>query len=240
MDDMSARRLLSPPRLLVGSVSVEVRRSTRRRTVALKVGRDGAVLYAPSGVPSERLERFLHEKEGWMLGHLAHFQRRRVVAPLEQGSALPLLGDTLTLQLVPGLRAARQEGAMLKADPARLHAQLEAWYRRQALVHFTPLVQTLADQLKRPVRSVRLTGAAGRWGSCTAAGDIRLHWRLLLGPERVAHYVAAHEVAHLAQMNHSQRYWAVLEHLMPDYLESKTWLRDHGETLVLWEEGSGK
>ena len=97
-------------------------------------------------------------------------------------------------------------------------------------------MQALAAELKRPVRSVRLTGAGGRWGSCTASGDIRLHWRLLLAPQQVARYVAAHEVAHLAQMNHSPRYWAVLERLMPDYHQPKTWLRDHGETLVLWEE----
>ena len=236
---MSARRFLSPvPCLQVGGVSVELRRSERRRTVALKVSREGAVLYAPAHVPSERLERFLHEKEGWLLGHLATLQSRPSRperAALGEGSALPLLGGTLTLHLVPGLRAAEQQGERLNADPARLHAQLEAWYRRQALSTFTPMVQALASQLKRPVRSVRLTSAAGRWGSCTASGDIRLHWRLLLAPEQVARYVAAHEVAHLAQMNHSPRYWAVLERLMPGYQEPKAWLREHGDTLKLWD-----
>ncbi|WP_425145818.1 M48 family metallopeptidase [Deinococcus sp.] len=236
---MSARRpvasLPAAALLQVGGVSVELRRSERRRTVALKVSRDGAVLYAPSGVPSERLQRFLHERQGWLLGHLASFARRAERAPLAEGSELPLLGASLRLYLVPGLRAARQDGDTLQADPERLHAQLEAWYRGQALTYFAPLVRELASELGRPLRSLRLTSASGRWGSCSAAGDIRLHWRLLLAPERAARYVAAHEVAHLAQMNHSPRYWALLERLMPAYREPKRWLKDHGETLTLWD-----
>ncbi|WP_424950736.1 M48 family metallopeptidase [Deinococcus sp.] len=229
-----------PPRLRVGEVSVEVRRSSRRRTVALRVSRDGAVLYAPASVSAERLERFLRERERWLLGHLATFARPHRPA-LTEGSALPLLGETLTLRLQPGLKAARREGQALYADPARLHPQLEAWYGRAALDHFAPLVERLAADLDAVspnhtrLRALRLTRASGRWGSCTASGDIRLHWRLILAPEEVARYVAAHEVAHLAQMNHSARYWATLGRLMPGHEAPKRWLKEHGESLSLWE-----
>ena len=226
--------------LRVGDVNVELRRSHKRRTVALRVGPGGAVLYAPVGVGTERLERFLHEREGWLLGHLAAFARSERPA-LGEGSVLPLLGETLTLHLSPGLAAARRESQTLHADPARLHAQLEAWYSRAALAYFGPLVEGLTLALCRhtnrhtPLAAVRLTRASGRWGSCTAAGEIRLHWRLMLAPEQVAHYVAAHEVAHLAQMNHSARYWATLDRLMPGYQEPKRWLKEHGESLTLWD-----
>jgi len=226
--------------LRVGDVSVELRRSSKRRTVALRVGPGGAVLYAPTTVSAERLERFLHEREGWLLGHLAAFARPLRPA-LGTGSPLPLLGQTLTLEPAPGLKAARREGDALYADPERLHAQLEAWYSRAALEHFRPLVTELAGQLTgmrrqvTPLGALRLTRATGRWGSCTASGDIRLHWRLLLAPEAVARYVAAHEVAHLAQMNHSARYWATLARLMPDYSAPKDWLRERGESLTLWD-----
>ena len=237
---MSAPANPSPAHLRVGDVSVELRCSSRRRTVALRVGPGGAVLYAPTTVSAERLERFLHEREGWLLGHLAAFARPLRPA-LDAGSLLPLLGRTLTLEPAPGLKAARREGDTLHADPARLHAQLEAWYSRAALRHFGPLVAELAGQLSgiqrrvTPLGALRLTRATGRWGSCTASGDIRLHWRLLLAPEAVARYVAAHEVAHLAQMNHSARYWNVLARLMPDYATPKDWLKEHGESLTLWD-----
>ena len=229
-----------PAHLRVGDVNVELRRSSKRRTVALRVGPGGAVLYAPATVSAERLERFLHEREGWLLGHLAAFARPLRPA-LGAGSPLPLLGQTLTLELMPGLKTARREGDTLHADPARLHAQLEAWYSRAALQYFGPLVAKLAGQLAAmqrqvtPLGTLRLTRATGRWGSCTASGDIRLHWRLMLAPEAVARYVAAHEVAHLAQMNHSARYWSTLERLMPDYHMPKAWLREHGESLTLWD-----
>jgi predicted metal-dependent hydrolase len=227
-------------RLRVGDVSVELRLSPKRRTVALRVGPGGAVLYAPVGVGTERLQRFLREREAWLLGHLAAFARSERPA-LAEGSVLPLLGETLTLQLSPGLRAARREGQSLSADPLRLHDQLEAWYSRAALAHFEPLVERLTLDLGQcaprhtPLAAVRLTRASGRWGSCTASGEIRLHWRLMLAPEQVARYVAAHEVAHLAQMNHSARYWATLERLMPGYPEPKRWLKEHGESLTLWD-----
>lgn len=221
---------------------MELRRSDRRRTVALRVGPGGAVLYAPVGVSAERLERFLREREDWMLGHLAAFARSSVRPVLTEGAQLPLLGRSLTLHLQPGLKAARREGATLAADPVRLQVQLTAWYRRAALEYFGPLTRNLAAQLSAqashmtPLGRLSLTSAGGRWGSCTASGDIRLHWRLMFAPDAVARYVAAHEVAHLAHMDHSARYWAALERLMPGYHGPKRWLRDHGESLALWDD----
>ncbi len=210
--------------------------------MALRVGPAGAVLYAPTSVSAARLEQFLHEREDWLRGHLEHYARSRRRGALSDGCSLPLLDDRLTLQFVPGLNTARRGGDTLQADPARLHAQLEAWYRVQALDHFAALVPQLAGQLsghvKRmtPLSKVRLTGAGGRWGSCTASGEVRLHWRLMLAPAAVARYVAAHEVAHLAEMNHSARYWSTLQGLMPGYAAPKAWLKEHGESLSLGDE----
>ena len=243
---MSTRTALpAAAHLQLGDVQIELRRSSRRRTVALRVGPAGAVLYAPTTVSAERLQHFLHEREVWLRGHLEHFARSRSRPALVNGCVLPLLGASLELQLLPGLKAARREGDTLYADPARLHAQLEAWYSRQALAHFTSLVRALAEELAgsvhrmTPLASVHLTRANGRWGSCTASGEVRLHWRLMFAPEAVARYVAAHEVAHLAQMNHSARYWATLARLMPDYAGPKAWLKEHGESLTLWDDSSG-
>ena len=235
-------RHAAPAHLRLGDVQIELRRSNRRRTVALRVGPAGAVLYAPTSVSAARLEQFLREREGWLRGHLAHYARSRQRKVLTDGCSLPLLDDRLTLQFVPGLKTARHGGDTLQADPARLHAQLEAWYRRQALEHFTSLVPQLAGNLAgtvqhmTPLSKVCLTGAGGRWGSCTASGEVRLHWRLMCAPEVVARYVAAHEVAHLAEMNHSARYWSMLARLMPDYAAPKAWLKEHGESLSLWDE----
>ncbi|MFC4454504.1 SprT family zinc-dependent metalloprotease [Deinococcus sonorensis] len=222
-----------PPILTLGDLAVELRRSARRRTVALKVGPAGAVLYAPTTVPQAQLERFLAQKEDWMRRHLASLAPP-VVAPLHSGRRLPLLDEQLELRLGAPGRSAVREDQLLWLPATRPGAALEGWYRQQARAYFTPLVHRLSEQLGRPVRAVRLTSAQTRWGSCTATGDIRLHWRLMLAPQRVAEYVAAHEVAHLQELNHSARYWRVVARLMPDYPQQRAWLRQHGAQLPVW------
>ncbi|MGI8748668.1 MAG: M48 family metallopeptidase [Deinococcus sp.] len=228
-----------PDWLSLCELRVELRRSPRRRTVALWVGPQGAVLYAPSGVPRPRLEGFLHEREGWLRGHLSRFAGREPRQPPGEGSPLPLLDGELTLHLRPGLRAARREGELLLAGTEDAGRQLENWYREQALAYFGPLVGEYARRLGGAPGRLRLTNASGRWGSCSANGDIRLHWRLMLAPQRVADYVAAHEVAHLLELNHSVRYWATLARLLPDYREPRAWLRGNGHELSSWGTPGG-
>lgn len=235
---MPTRTPASPTYLLVGGVPVRLQRSRQRRTLALRVGPDGAVLYAPASVPQVTLLSFLNQKAEWLRRHSETFAARQQPAPdWRSGMSLPYLGAALTLRHQPGLRRAERRGDELYTDPRHAEAQTEAWYRQAALSHFGPLVGALAARLGRPVARVRLTSARTRWGSCTASGEIRLHWRLLLAPPEVADYVAAHEVAHLAQLDHSPRYWATLARLRPDYARPQAWLRDHGWQLAGWQVG---
>ena len=75
----------------------------------------------------------------------------------------------------------------------------------------------------------------GRWGSCTAAGDLMFSWRLILAPDAALDYVAAHEVAHMAQMNHSPAFWSVVAKLFPDYGAQRAWLRRNGPDLMRYD-----
>jgi predicted metal-dependent hydrolase len=78
---------------------------------------------------------------------------------------------------------------------------------------------------------VQISTARHRWGSCSAQGDIRLHWKLSRAPLPVLDYVAVHEAAHLLEFNHSRAYWALVERVLPDYRVQRDWLRQHGYTL---------
>ena len=111
---------------------------------------------------------------------------------------------------------------------------MEAWYRAEAPTIITAAAQHYAAELGRgrPLSAVKVTNAAGRWGSCTAAGVVRLHWKLLLAPPEILHYVAAHEVAHLAELNHSPRYWAEVARIFPEYRAAERWLKEHGAALM--------
>ena len=222
--------------LLVGGLAVTLRRS-ERRSIGLKVTPAGLSVYAPRRVDESRLRQFVEARRSWAEKHLAAMQRPAPPA-LQDGFLLPYLGQTLTLRSVAGLRKAVRVGSELHAPESGPEKAVEAWYRAEAPRVFQPIALHYAAALGRgrPLAAVHLTGATGRWGSCTAAGVVRLHWRLLLAPPGVLHYVAAHEVAHLAELNHSARYWAEVGKLMPEYRGPQRWLKLNGQALMeVWE-----
>ncbi|WP_345465238.1 SprT family zinc-dependent metalloprotease [Deinococcus carri] len=226
------------PHWTVGGVPVELKRSARRRTLALSVGPGRVTVYAPARAPLALIQDFVETKRTWAEGHLATYAAREVKAsPFTDGSPLPFFGETLTLRLTPGLRTPTRRGHEVQAgagDPPEVARQVEAWYRRAALPELRVLTEGYADALgaRERLRQVRLTGARTRWGSCTAAGIIRLHWSLARAPREVAAYVALHEAAHLLELNHSPRYWAHVARLMPDHACWRRWLREQGHTLL--------
>ncbi|GAA4008930.1 M48 family metallopeptidase [Deinococcus rubellus] len=222
------------PGLSVGGLPVQLRRS-QRRTVSLRVTAQGLTVYAPQRTEEAKLRCFVEDKRAWAERHLHRLQQREpVTALLTDGFVLPLLGEALILRALPDLKRAQQVGTDLHAPSAALVSAVEVWYKTEAPRHFTPIVQHFADQLGRgrPLSAVKITNAAGRWGSCTAAGAVRLHWRLLMAPPEILRYVAAHEVAHLAELNHSPRYWAEVARLFPEYRAAKHWLKEHGAALM--------
>lgn len=226
------------PQWTVGGVPVQLRRSARRRTLALQVRPGEVVLYAPARTPEGTLAAFVESRRGWAERHLRTFAARRIpAAQWQDGSPYPFLGETLTLRRVPGVRQAQRLGDELHLPPAPdLAASLEGWSRAAALPVFRAWVEEYADALGARDRlgTVRLSAARTRWGSCTSRGDIRLHWSLSRAPHEVARYVALHEAAHLLELNHSPRYWGHVARLMPEHARWRRWLREQGYTLLLF------
>ncbi len=208
-----------------------IRRSRRRTTIALRVTRTDVVLHAPHGVPEPDLLNWVERKRGWIEKAQAHFaQRTPHHHTLEDGSTLPLLGQTLTIRRGPHESVTRHGEELHVPDlpHPQLLGHVEHWYREQALAYFTPLSHELAARLGRAPRDVKLTEARTRWGSCTASGVLRYNWRVLLGPPDVARYLCAHEVAHLRELNHSARFWTHVATLCPTYAQDRRRLREEG------------
>ncbi|MEM9723898.1 MAG: M48 family metallopeptidase, partial [Pseudomonadota bacterium] len=105
------------------------------------------------------------------------------------------------------------------------------WLKEQARATLTDRAAWYADQLGAPFSKVSIRDTRSRWGSCSSAGALSFSWRLVMAPPRVLDYVAAHEVAHLREMNHSARFWAVVDGLKPDWRKDRAWLRAHGAGL---------
>jgi predicted metal-dependent hydrolase len=216
----------------VGPAQVRLAVNARARRIGLRIAADGSVVAtAPSVRRLPQALAFAHDRAEWIAERL---RIRPPRVPLAPGSLIPLRGAPVRLRVEPGRRAAHLEGSDLIAggEGEGFSRRIQTWLRKQALSDLTAATALHARTLGRPVPEVRLTDARTRWGSCTpATGRIRYSWRLVLAPPKVLDYVAAHEVAHLAQADHSPAFWAVVAHLYGDPKRARAWLREHGATL---------
>jgi predicted metal-dependent hydrolase len=212
-------------------ITVTLRKSSRARRLSLRISRlDGrATLTLPNRVPLREAIAFLHDREGWLRGHLAQ------VVPISApgfGDQVPFRGQAVTL--APGkVRRPTLTGGtiLLPDDPDRVAARVLAFLKAEARNDLAAASDRYAKALGRPFRKLTLRDTRSRWGSCSAQGDLMYSWRLVMAPPPVLDYVAAHEVAHLAEMNHSPTFWAVVNRLYPGHAECRRWLRTHGQSL---------
>lgn len=209
----------------------------RRRTLGITVDADGLRVAAPMRAPWREVEAFLREKERWILARLDEWGRapRPAVLRGASGESLPYLGVEHTLEVREGGRAvARSEGTItVSAPPSRVLTTLVGWLKTSALERLTPRVAHYAAALGRAAPNVALVGGRSRWGVCAADGTIRLSWRLVQLDPALADYVAAHEAAHLVEMNHSKRFWRLLASLYPAWREARERLELAGAALPI-------
>ena len=212
-------------------VEVALRRSSRARRFSLRVSRQtGAVtLTLPARARESEAISFLAAQEAWLRDALVQVSPEKT---LTYGTQIPVEGRLLTISPGQG-RAIVVEGdrLMVPGSPDRLSARLQAWLKVLARDRLARAVDRHAALLGRKVTDITLRDTRSRWGSCTAQGRLMFSWRLIMAPPEVLDYVAAHEVAHLVEMNHSDRFWAVVERLYPGWQGRRAWLRNEGTAL---------
>ncbi len=198
--------------------------------MSLRISRlDGKVtLTLPKRAPLRAALAFAEERAGWIRSHLAEIAP---AVPVELGTVLPVEGRAL--RVVPGRRSALRaaEGEIAIAERAAPGAAVAGLLKVLARERLTAASDRYAAALGYPYARLTLRDTRSRWGSCSTTGGLNYSWRLILAPPEVLDYVAAHEVAHLKEMNHSDRYWAVVADLCPGYAAPRLWLRDNGQDL---------
>ncbi|NQW11269.1 MAG: M48 family metallopeptidase [Alphaproteobacteria bacterium] len=218
--------------------AVPTRRSARARRMLLRIdpARGGPELVLPDGVDPARAEAFARQNLGWLRARLARLPAR---IAFTDGALVPILGVEHRIRHRPDQRG----GVWRIEDPdhsVELHVSGTAEHLARRLTDFlkieakrviAPRARAHADTLDRRVGRVTVRDTASRWGSCSSRGDLSFSWRLVLAPERVLDYVVAHEVAHLVEMNHSPRFWRLVDRLMPGYEPDRAWLKRHGGRL---------
>jgi predicted metal-dependent hydrolase len=194
----------------------------RRRTLSIVIRRTGVEVRAPRRTPIAEVEDFLRQKAHWVLGRLDEAGRERRVFTWREGERLPLLGVPTPIVLSASHAQVRcvnerlEVGPALGMDACRLRAAVIAWMRAEARRIFQARLELYALRLGVPQPELRLSNARTQWGSYSARGRVLLNWRLLHMPMALIDYVVAHEMAHARELNHSLRFWTLLEGVYPE------------------------
>jgi hypothetical protein len=218
----------------MSEIEYTVRRSARARRIRVTVDPTrGVQVVLPRRASEREAAAAVRQLGPWIrrrVGEL-HAARATVAA---RGDTLPYLDRTLSVRPEAGRGRAHLRGDVLlvPAGPERGDA-IERWYRRAAREEITTRLDRACAAAGLAYERLTIRGQRTRWASCSPERAMSFNWRLLLAPEGVVDYVVWHEVCHLQVMDHSPRFWALLERWCPDYRSHKEWLRRHGQTLVL-------
>lgn len=216
---------------------VRARRGTRRLALRIDPVARAVVLSVPPRTSRATLQDMVVSHAGWIEARLAALPP---AMPFVEGGVIRLRGRPVRLARRPGrgvprlLAAGADAVAVLEvpaSGPERFAPRVLAALKALAHADAVACAAGLMAQLQRQPGTVTIRDARSRWGSCTSRGDIMLNWRLIGAPSEVLHYVMAHELAHLKELNHSARFWAEVRRLMPDYQSPREWLAREGASL---------
>lgn len=211
----------------------------QRRSIGFSVGPEGLKVRAPRWVPLADVEAALQARGAWIHRQLQLQQQRVHQQALlrvrwGEGASFPYLGAPLRVERGPSTTLVpcgenQPARLLLRLPDGALETQWrdasQAWLQARAREWFSARLSHFADQLGVVRPRLRLSSARGRWGSASSQGVVSLNWRLMHFSPALIDYVVAHEVAHLREMNHGPRFWAVLGELLPGFENTRAELK---------------
>jgi len=217
-------------------IPVTLRRNRQARRMILRVqpaesgSDDGVVVTLPHHIAESEALEWLATKQDWIVQRLSKLSPR--IAFID-GATVPFLGQPHVIHHQQGRGTVKRLDGEIHVfgGPEHLSRRLLDWMRKQARQHIQQLVEIKSSQLGLPAGRLSVRDTRSRWGSCAANGNLSFCWRLIMAPEFVLDYVVAHEVAHLKEHNHSERFWLEVSRLTEHRQQAKSWLNKNGEAL---------
>lgn len=208
----------------------------RARHISLRLdsARREAVAVAPTQRLAPKAAAFAIDRAGWIHAHLA---RLPIAIPLKPGASIPLRGVAHRLVMTKGRAPARIESGATPQivigapDADTFASRARRFLAAEARRDLALAVERHAKMLKVGWKSISVKDTTSRWGSCNSDGALCFSWRVVLAPPAILDYLAAHETAHLRELNHSKRFWSHVSRCCPDFEKAETWLRKHGASL---------
>lgn len=217
-------------------VALRRRPSARRLTLRVSSATGEVVLTIPERTALATAQRFADAHGGWIAARLARVPDR---VGFEPGALVPVRGVPHRIDHAPGVRGVvrvrRDEAGhpiiAVSCDGPHVARRVREYLEGEARRDLAAAVARHTAALGIPARRITVRDTRSRWGSCSSKGHLSFSWRLILAPPPVLDYLAAHEVAHLKEMNHSERFWRELRRLCPGTDEAEAWLKRHGAEL---------
>jgi predicted metal-dependent hydrolase len=216
-------------------------RQARRYTLRVQAATREVVLTLPPRGSVKEAKAFAKKHGGWIAARLGRLPE---LVPFAHGTLLPLRGVPHRIVHRRGVRGTvwtdkDQYGnhiLCVAGDAPHVARRITDYLKREARRDVEVASRRYAEKLGVPIKRVSVRDQTSRWGSCSTTGALSYSWRLILAPPYVLDYLAAHEVAHLVEMNHSPRFWRLVERLYPGLQRAKVWLDVHGTDLHRYGE----
>lgn len=216
-------------------ITVRRRRTAKRVTLSVSRATGAIGMTLPSRFRLDDAVRFAEAHRDWLE---ARIQAAPQPIPYEFGMMLPFKGRYH--RVYPGKRRRVELGngvIRVGCDPEMLPGMLDRWLKREARAALIERSDAHAATLRTKYTRLSIRDTKSRWGSCSSSGTLSYSWRVILAPEGALNYLAAHEVAHLRQMNHGPKFWASVEQLVPGYEMWADWFRTEGIELHRYGRG---
>lgn len=220
----------------MGDIKIDKIVRSRRRTVALVVTANATlVVRAPFRVSLKYINGFVSAKEPWIKAKLQQAKENKVTTrEFINGESFLYLGERYRLK-VEDCDKIQLSGVLLfpKKHLPEAKVKMIEWYKEMAREIIKERADVYSKETGWEYRTIKITSAQNRWGSCSPKGSINFPWRLVMAPIHVIDYVVVHELAHILEKNHSARFWNKVEMVLPDYKQRKKWLKENRKFLNL-------
>ena len=212
---------------------VRIKWSTQARRLILRMDQtsEGGVLTVPLGATKKEAVLVAQQNAAWLYAKIRDRPTRQMFC---DGHVLSLLDNPVTIRHAPEERSGVQfDGSELIVSGQAEHLQRRVfdWLKGHTKDVIAPRAEIMADQLGKKIRKISVRNTQSRWGSCSHTGNLSFCWRLILTPNWVLNYVIAHEVSHLAHMNHGPAFWKTVETLEVETDRARTWLNENSARL---------
>jgi len=207
---------------------------SKRKRITLVVETDGSlVVKAPLGMPLRIIETVVLEKEKWIRKTQERIRLRPPLAlpALRDGERFLYKGREVPLEVIRDRQGLLELGATLRISEQGdrpMRTRLLLWYRKEAAALLSERVRHYSHQTGLMPRSLHLSNARKRWGSCSPHGRLNISWRLVMAPVEIIDYVVVHELVHLAIKNHSSSFKSAVAAILPDARDREKWLQENG------------